>query len=307
MSGNGEFDVVTGAFGYTGKYITEYLLNAGRRVRTMTGHPKRQNPFGNRIEIAPLNFRDPDGLQRALRGAQTLYNTYWVRFDYGRATFAEAVANSRALVRAARAAGVRKIVHLSIANPSLDSPLGYYSGKAQVEQAIVDSGLRYAILRPTVIFGTEDILINNIAWFTRHFPVFAIPGTGSYELQPIFVKDIAALAVREGDSGSDRILDAVGPERFSFESLVRRIADALGERPRFFSLNSRRTLQLLNLVGRAVGDVVLTAEEIDALMENLLVSKQPATGWTLFSYWLAQNAQTLGRTYSSEVRRHYYR
>jgi uncharacterized protein YbjT (DUF2867 family) len=305
MSDNGEFDVVTGAFGYTGKYITERLLNAGRRVRTMTGHPNRQNPFGGRIQIAPLNFRDPGGLERTLRDAQILYNTYWVRFDYGRATFDEAVTNSRALIQAARAAGMQKIVHLSIANPSLDSPFRYYSGKAQVEQAIIDSGLQYAILRPTVIFGPEDILINNIAWFTRHFPIFAIPGTGTYELQPIFVEDVAALAVGEGSSGTNRVLDAVGPEKFSFEELVRRIADALGKNPRFFHLSSRNALLLLNLIGRAMGDIVLTGEEIEALTANLLVSRHPATGRTRFSEWLAQNANRLGKGYISEVLKHF--
>jgi uncharacterized protein YbjT (DUF2867 family) len=250
MSDVRELDVVTGAFGYTGKYITRRLLNAGRRVRTITGHPNRPNEFGNQIEVAPLDFRDLATLERALGGVRVLYNTYWVRFNHRRATFDEAVANSRALIQAARSAGVSKIVHLSIANPSLDLPLPYYSGKARVEQAIVDSGLRYAILRPTVIFGPEDILINNIAWFTRHFPVFAIPGNGRYELQPIFVEDIAELAVREGQTATSRVLDAVGPETYSFEDLVRRIACAVGKRPRFFHLSSRNALLLLQMVGR---------------------------------------------------------
>ncbi len=184
MSDTQELDVVTGAFGYTGKYITRRLLDAGRRVRTITGHPKRANCFGNQVEIAPMDFSDHAGLVRSLRGASVLYNTYWVRFNHGRATFDEAVANSRVLIQAAKEAGVRKIVHLSIANPSLDSHLPYYSGKAQVEKAIMDSGLSYAILRPTVIFGIEDILINNIAWFARHFPYsrFPVPADTSSSL-----------------------------------------------------------------------------------------------------------------------------
>ena len=306
MSEANQFDVVTGAFGYTGKYITRRLLGAGRKVRTITGHPNRSHDFGSQVEVAPLNFRNPAALVKALEGATVLYNTYWVRFNHSGRTFDEAVANSRTLIRSAREAGVAKIVHLSIANLSLDSHLPYYSGKAQVEEAILDSGLSYSILRPTVIFGLGDILVNNIAWFARNFPVLAIPGNGRYELQPISAEDIADLAVGEGQNDGNRILDAVGPERFSFESLVRLVARAVGANPQFIHLSPRAVLQILRLVGPAVGDVILTKEEIEGLMANLLVSKCPPTGRTRFSAWLAQNAGALGTRYSSELHRHYW-
>ncbi len=305
MSETQELDMVTGAFGYTGKYIARRLLDSGRRVRTITGHPNRANGFGNHVEIAPLDFSDRAGLIRSLGGASVLYNTYWVRFNHGRATFDEAVRNSRVLIQAAREAGVRRIVHLSIANPSLDSHLPYYSGKALVEKAIVDSGLSYTILRPTVIFGIEDILINNIAWFARRFPVFAIPGSGQYQLQPIFVEDLAELAIHSARQGDNLVLDAVGPEIFAFENLVREIAARIGASPKFIHVSPRAALQMLRLVGPAIGDVVLTREEIEGLMSNLLVSKQPAAGQTRFSEWLAQNAGVLGKRYSSELQRHY--
>src|SRR6266849_6381965 len=290
MNGTNEFDVVTGAFSYTGKYVTRRLLNAGRRVRTLTGHPERANMFGGQVEIAPLNFGDRANLVRSLRGASVLYNSYWVRFSHGRATFDEAVANSRALIQAAKEAGVRRIVHLSIANPSIDSHLPYYSGKDHVERAIVDSGLSYAILRPTVIFGVEDILIYDITWFARHFPVFAIPGSGRYQLQPIFVEDLADQAINSARQENNLVLDAVGPEIFAFEDLVKQIASAVGANPRFIHVNPRVALQMIRLVGPIVGDVILTREEIEGLMANLLVSKHPATGQTAFSAWLSQNA-----------------
>jgi|SRR5580692_4334997 uncharacterized protein YbjT (DUF2867 family) len=305
MSEIQELDIVTGAFGYTGKSITRRLLDAGRRIRTITGHPERANGFGKQVEIAPMDFSDRAELVRSLRGASVLYNTYWVRFNHGRATFDEAVANSRALILAAKEAGIRKIVHVSIANPSLDSRLPYYAGKALVEKAIFDSGLSYAILRPTVIFGPEDILINNIAWFTRHLPVFAIPRSGQYQLQPIFVEDLAGLAVAAGRSEGNQELDAVGPEIFTFEDLVTHIAEAIGATPKLIHVSPRSALRMLQIVGRIVGDVILTAEEIEGLMANLLVSKCPPTGKTRFSDWLAKNAPILGTRYVSELRRHY--
>jgi NADH dehydrogenase len=248
MSAAFELNVVTGAFGYTGQYITRRLLDSGRRVRTITAHPQRSHRFGSRVEIAPLDFGDPAGLVRSLCGASVLYNTYWVRFEHGRATFDQAVADSRLLIKAAKEAGVRRIVHLSIANPSLDSRLPYYSGKAQVETTIVDSGLSYAILRPTVIFGVEDILINNIAWFARHFPVFAIPGSGHYQIQPMYVEDLAELAVTQAGQHENVVLDAVGPETLAFEDLVRRVAIAVHAKPRFIHLPPRAVFQMLRLL-----------------------------------------------------------
>jgi NADH dehydrogenase len=305
MNDSLELDVVTGAFSYTGKYITRRLLESGRRVRTITGHPRRAHAFGSRVEVAALDFSDRAGLVRSLRGAIVLYNTYWVRFNHGQATFDQAVANSRVLIRAAQEAGIRKIVHLSIANPSLDSPLPYYSGKAQVEKEIIDSGLPHAILRPTVIFGAEDILINNIAWFARHFPVFAIPGSGRYRLQPMFVEDLAQLAVASAQQADNRVLDAVGPEIFTFEELVQTIAASVGARLRLMRVSPRAALGMLRVIGPIVGDVILTREEIEGLMANLLVSNQPATGGTRFTEWVARNSAVLGNRYACEIRRHY--
>jgi uncharacterized protein YbjT (DUF2867 family) len=305
MNNTRAFDVVTGAFSYTGKYITQRLLDAGKTVRTITGHPNNPNPFGNQVEIAALDFHDTAGLLQSLRGASVLYNSYWVRFSHGRVTFDEGVSNSRILIQAAKEAGVRRIVHLSIANPSLDSHLPYYSGKARVEKAIIESGLSYAILRPTVIFGAEDILINNIAWFVRHMPFFAVPGSGQYRLQPIFVEDIAELAVNAGQHESNLAIDAVGPEIFSFDDLVRLIAVAVHSKTRLVHVRPGVALSMLRLVEPFVGDVVLTREEIDGLMANLLVSKEPPTGQTRFSEWLAQNQSILGVKYASELKRHY--
>lgn len=297
--------VVTGALGYTGKYITRRLLATGKRVRTLTAHPDRQNEFGGRIEIAPLDFWDPAELVHSLHGADVLFNTYWVRFDHDASTFDRAVANTRMLFAAARDAGVRKIVHISITNPSLDSRLPYFRGKAELEYVLMQLGLRYAILRPTVVFGREDILINNIAWLLRRFPVFAVPGDGAYRLQPVFVEDVAELAVRAASESSDSVRDAVGPEVFTFDELVRLIARGVGSRARLLHVPPRLALAASGFLGLFVRDRVLTREEVDGLMANLLVSNASPTGHTPFSDWLTAHAGELGSSYSSEIARHY--
>ena len=303
---NPELSVVTGAFGYTGKYIAQRLLSRrGGRVRTLTGHPDRPNPFGSRIEVAPLDFDNPDELRKNLQGATTLYNTYWVRFERGPVGFDLAVANTKKLIDAARQAGVQKIVHISVSNPSEDSPLPYFKGKAQVESAIVRSGLPYAIIRPTVIFGREDILINNIAWLLRRMPLFAVPGRGDYRLQPVFAEDVAEIAVNSALCDESIIADAAGPEVYTFDELVRVTASTVRSRARIVHMPPRAALLMTRLLGWLVRDVVLTQGEVEGLMTNLLVSAEAPAGRTSFRAWLEQNAQTVGAAYASELARHF--
>lgn len=154
---------ITGAFGFTGKYIARRLLAKGCRLLTLTNSPHRANEFAGQITVRPFNFNQPDELTQSLRNVDTLYNTYWVRFNHALFNHADAVANMHTLFMAARQAGVRRIVHISITNPSETSPLEYFSGKAKLENMVKESGISYAILRPAVLFGKESILINNIA------------------------------------------------------------------------------------------------------------------------------------------------
>ena len=297
--------VVTGAFSYTGKYATRILLGRGYRIRTLTYHPERANPLGDRVQVFPYSFDKPERLAETLKGASSLVNTYWVRFPRGQSTFESAVHNTRTLIAAARNAGVKRVVHVSIANPSRESPLGYYKGKAQLEQAVVESGLAYTILRPTVIFGLEDVLINNVAWFVRHFPVFAIPGDGRYRIRPIYVEDMARLMADAVERGGNAVLDAVGPETYGFEELVKLIAAQLQRRIWLAHVPMPAAYLATRVAGWLVGDVVLTWEEYQGLMAGLLGPEGPSSGDTYLSQWLAANREQLGRRYASEVARHY--
>jgi nucleoside-diphosphate-sugar epimerase len=298
-----ELHVVTGAFGYSGKYIAQRLLDAGKRVRTLTNSPQRRNPFAGAVEAHPYNFDRPRELARSLEGAAVLYNTYWVRFDHADFTRSQAVKNTLTLFEAAVRAGVRKVVHVSITNPSLESALPYFRGKAQLEAALRETGLPHAILRPTVLFGKEDILINNIAWLLRRFPVFGVFGDGHYRLQPIYVDDLAELAVLHGESEGSSLVDAVGPETFTYRDLVGAVGEAVGKRRPIVGIPPTLGFAIGRLVGGIVGDVVITREEIAGLMQDLLVTTSPPAGGTRLTDWMARNADALGRSYSSELTR----
>jgi NADH dehydrogenase len=299
----GELHVVTGAFGYSGQHIAERLLFEGHRVRTLTASGSRASPLAGRIEVRPFDFDRPDALEHSLRGAAVLYNTYWVRFNHPEFSFARAVENTRTLFAAARRAGVGRVVHVSITNPSPDSRLEYFRGKARLEQDLRASGLPHSIVRPAVLFGGQDILVNNIAWVLRRLPIVGIFGDGRYCLQPIHVDDFAALAVAEGRLREDRTLDAIGPETFTYRGLLELLAHILGLRRLFLPVPPAVGYAAGWLLGKLLGDVLITRDEIDGLMQGLLCTDSPPTGRILLSQWARENAATLGRRYASELNR----
>ncbi len=298
-----EIQVVTGAYGFSGKYITARLLALGYAVRTLTNSYNRENPFSGGVTAYPYDFQNRARLIESLRGALVLYNNYWVRFNHRDFSYAQAVENSMRLFDAARAAGVKRIVHISITNPSIDSPFEYFSGKAKLEKAIIESGLSYAILRPAVLFGKEDILINNIAWFLRRFPVFGVFGDGSYRLQPIFVDDLAWLAVEQGAKSENVVMDAVGPEIFTYRGLVEAIGRAIGKHRPILSVTPLQGYLLGKIVGVLHRDVTITFDEIHGLMADLLHTDSPPSGQTKLTEWMNENAAQVGRHYSNELKR----
>jgi len=298
-----ELHVVTGAFGYSGKYIARRLLAQGHRVRTVTNSVERENEFNGRVEAHPFNFDQPEKLVDSLRGATVLYNTYWVRFNHKTFAHADAVKNTLILFEAAKKAGVERIVHVSITNPSLDSPLEYFSGKATLEEALKASGVSYAILRPTVLFGKEDILINNIAWMLRKFPLFGVFGDGNYRLQPIHVDDLAKLAVEQGDHRENIIINAIGPETFTYRELAQKLGAIIGYNRRVVSVPPWMGYAVGSIAGRFVDDVVITDGEIEGLMADLLYVDAPPAGKTVLTDWARQHAERLGKRYTSELAR----
>lgn len=296
---------VTGAFSYSGKYITRRLLERGEEIVTLTNHPNRPDPFNGKVKAFPLNFSNPTELVESLRGADVLVNTYWIRFDKGSNTQPKAVENTKILVDAAVKAGVKRMIHISITNPSADSRLPYFWGKAANEKFVTESGMSYAILRPTVLFGKEDILVNNIAWLMRRLPLFGLPGDGSCKLSPVYVDDLAELAAEAVYKKENYVWDAVGPDEFTFKEMTQLIGATIGKKRLLIPLPPRLALLAAQFLSLFVNDVMLTPEEVDGLMANLLVSKEPPRCKTSLKDWLKENRETVGRNYASELARHF--
>ena len=280
---------VTGATSFTGRFIAQRLVAAGDEVRNLTRGV----------------LRDPERLHAALDGSDTLYNTLWIRFERGPITYAWATERSRMLFEAARRAGVRRIVHISVINASRDAPTAYFRAKAVVEEALLATGLSHAIVRPTVTYGPGDILVNNLAWTLRRLPVFGVPGDGRYPIQPVHVEDVAEVAVRAGGLTDDVTVDAGGPDVFTFDDFVALVRQAVGSRALIVHMPVIASLTAARLIGLVVRDVVLTRHEVTELQQRLMFSEQPPAGRIRLADWLAANADSIGRHWSSELDRHF--
>ncbi|MFC2110924.1 SDR family oxidoreductase [Bacteroidota bacterium] len=300
---NQEIHAVTGAFGFSGKYIARQLLKSGKRVRTLTNSIDRENEFNDRIEIHPFNFNKPEKLIGSLSDVSVLYNTYWVRFNHKTFKHSMAVENTIKLFDAAKKAGVKKIVHTSITNPSENSQLEYFSGKAILEKGLINTGISYSILRPAVIFGKEDILINNIAWMLRKLPLMGVFGDGNYMLQPIYVEDFARLAIEEGNKTENNIIDAIGCETFTYKDLIEKIGEIIGKRKPIISVSDGIGYLVGYIIGKMLGDIIITKEEIKGLKSNLLYTDSNAVGTTKLTDWVKTNASIVGEKYANELAR----
>jgi len=297
--------VVTGACSYTGRAVAASLLARGWRVRTLTNRVTPLHPLSAALDRAPLQFDDPGALVTFLRGADLFVNTYWIRYPRGRLDFDAAVANSAVLFAAAATAGVPRIVHVSVSNPSASSSLAYYRGKARVEDVLKGLRVSHAIVRPTLVVGPADILVNNIAWFLRWFAVFAMPGSGAYRVQPVALDDVGEIVAEAALASGDLCLDAAGPEVVTFDEFVRAIATAIGRSRPVLHVPPWMSLAALRLLGVVLGEVVLSKQELKGLMEERLVSSEPPRGTTSVLDWLARSGAALGRRYASEVGRHF--
>jgi uncharacterized protein YbjT (DUF2867 family) len=298
--------LITGASGFIGGAITDQLIDRAT-IRSLTSHPHK-NRFAARVRSFPYDFDQPTRMAEAFRGVDVFVNSYYVRFNYGDETFELAVDRTRDLIAQAQAAGVRKIVHVSVSNADERSDLPYYSNKGRIERLVRDSGVDYTILRPTLVVGRGDILVNNIAFFLRHLPVFTIFGRGDYRAQPTDVDAFAAVAVDAiGGDHHGQTVPVAGPNDWTFRDMVRAIRAAVGSRSLIVHAPAAVALAGLKVAGLLLGDVVLTSDEVKGLTREYLYAEQPLRRGAGFAEWLAGDgvASALGRRYESELARHF--
>lgn len=281
-------DLVTGAFGNVGAALAARLLDRGRSVRTLTSkRPEGPSP----LDVRPFAWDDPAALAAAFDGVDTFYCTYWMRHG----PYDVAVDRCRRLLDAATAAGVRRIVHLSVVQPDAASPYPYFRGKAEVEAHLAALPVPAAVVRPALVFGGEAAMLDDLARVLRRVPVFGLPAGGRFRVRPVHVDDVVDLCLAGSEVDEPTVVDAVGPERPTFRELVTQVRDAVGSRARLVGLPVPVVLAAGRLLGRLQGRELLTAEELRSTIDGLADADGPATGSRSLSAWLAEHGAELGR------------
>ncbi|MEW5818578.1 MAG: NmrA family NAD(P)-binding protein [Cyanobacteriota bacterium] len=299
--------IVTGAFGYTGRYIARELINRNIKVITLSNALNRPDYFNGSVKKIEFSFDNHELLVNIMKQGSVLYNTYWVRFNCKEFNFNQAITNSKKIINAAKEAGINRIVHISVTNAEKGEGLEYFEGKKTIEDYIINSGLPYTIIRPALIFAEGDILINNIAWCLRRFPFFILPGKGEYKLNPVFAEDLAKACVDVVESEENDIIDVVGPECFTFKEFVELIACSIDYKRPIISASPDITHLFSEFISLAVKDPVITRDEIKGLTRNLLYSGAKPAGLTKFSDWIKENSSSIGQKYAGEMIRRLYK
>ena len=299
----GNIHTITGGFGYTGTYLSKALIKHGKIVETLTNSPEKKTIDSQKMVAHPLDFENEEGLIVSLKNTEVLYNTYWVRFNHKLFNHQQAVTNTFKLFYAAKKAGVKRIVHVSITNADSKSNLDYFRGKGEIEEYLKKLGIDYTIVRPAVLFGGKDILINNIAWSLRHLPLVGMPGRGKYQLQPIHVYDFAKQLAYAGEKVGKNIEVALGPERYSYVDLLNMIKKELKLKTVIIPMPNRIAWLGAQILGYFLNDVMLTWPEVLGLRQETLWEDQEPTGKVHLREWVKKHKDTLGNEYHNELDR----
>ena len=216
--------------------------------------------------------------------------------------------NTRRLYEAAKEAGVKRIVQFSVANPTKAPNWTYFEGKVQVENMLKASGLSYSILRPTVLFGGQrNVLINNIAWMLRRFPVFGVFGFGNYPIQPVHVEDVAEVAIQQGRITENTVVDVTGPETFRYKDYIGMMAKSMGLKRLILPMPPLGAWLFGRVLGVFLQDDVITRAEIKGLRQGLMASDAPPNGTRLFSTWIAKHGASFGMRYQNDLKERRYK
>lgn len=227
---------VFGGSGFVGRHAIRALARTGWRVRAAERRPDlagHLQPLGSvgQIMAVQANLRFPASLERAVAGADCVINAVGVLAGSGRQSFdALHVQGARAVAKAAREAGCKRLIHVSALGADLKSKSNYARSKAEGERAVLEEFPDAIILRPSIVFGPEDQFFNRFASLAQVSPLLPLIGGGKTKFQPVFVGDVASAikAAADGAGKPGTVFELGGPEVASFRDLLDRTQDWTG-------------------------------------------------------------------------------
>lgn len=227
---------IVGGSGFVGRYIAQRMAKRGWRVRVACRRPNQAlfvKPYGVVGQVEPIqcNIRDDASMRRLIQGADAVVNCVGVLWESGKNTFDATQADGAARVaRIAAEEGVRRFVHISAIGANADSESKYARTKAAGEGAVLAAFPDAVVLRPSIIFGTEDGFFNQFAGLSRLTPILPLVGADTH-FQPVWVEDVAEAAARgaTGEAAAGTY-ELGGPEVATFRECIERMLKIIRRR-----------------------------------------------------------------------------
>ncbi len=230
--------MVFGGSGFVGRYMVKRLAQRGYVVRVGVRDPDRATflkPMGNLGQIVPMaaSVRDETSVAALVAGAEVVINCVGILYETGSQTFQALHAEAPGRIgRAAAAAGVRHVVHVSAIGADAASPSVYARTKAEGEAALRAAFPAAVVLRPSIVFGPEDNFFNQFAALARVLPALPMFGGGTTRFQPVYVGDVAdaAMACLDRAETAGKTFELGGPKVYTFREILEFILRTTGRK-----------------------------------------------------------------------------
>lgn len=295
---DGQLITVLGGGGFVGRYVVQRLLARSARVRIAQRTPRAATflkPLGGlgQTQFVTADVRDPASIARAVLGSDAVINLVGA-FDNMQAVQADGAGHVAA---AAKAAGVRTLVHVSAIGADQNSLSAYGRSKGDGEAAVRAAFPAAAILRPSIVFGREDQFINRFAAMIRMSPVIPVVAPTA-KFQPVYVGDVAdAVVAALGDAAAGQTFELGGPQVLTMGELQRWIADATGRSPLFVDVPDVAAGALASGLGWAPGAPITKDQWLMLQQDNVVadgaaglaaLGVQPTSLAAVADDWLVQ-------------------
>ncbi len=265
--------LVAGATGYLGRRLIPRLLAAGRSVKALVrgGRARADSaPHLAQVEIVDGELSDAGSLARAAVGIGTVIHLVGIIREQGKSTFeAVHVEGTRALVAAARAAGVRRFLYVSALGTRPDAPTAYWRSKAAAEEIVRGSGLEWMVLRPALVFARDGEFFQALHQLTL-LPIVPVLGPGTSLMAPIRADDLADIEAAALDSHGawNSVHEVSGPEALTFNELLRRAARARGHGALLVHVPLALARPLVALIAKVLPAPPITPDQLAMLSED---------------------------------------
>lgn len=233
---------ITGGTGFVGRHLAQSLLADGHTVVLIARGKDQRDPSVNSepgVTVVYCDVSEQSSLATALQGCDAVAHCAGINRELGEQTFQKVhVEGTRVVVEAAKAAAVNKILLISFLRARENGPSKYHRSKAAAEEVVRNSGINYTILKPGVIYGKGDHMLDHLSHAFYSVPIFGLVGLKEKQVAPLAVQDLIVVMKEALVNGGmpNETLYLIGPQHMTLSTAVKTVAKVVGREPVYFRM-----------------------------------------------------------------------